>query len=111
MKTYLLAAASLVFTNAVFADTDAIIVGRHEIEAIDLSIGPEPINAGEYLQRYPPTSVWRLANYPRQRVAEFTVVTHQGQRLKITQKVVAGLEVGEHVRLTEIRGAMQLAPQ
>lgn len=108
MKGYLLPVAFVVLANPALADTEAIIVGRHEFEAIDLSIGPAPLTVGEYLQRYPPTSVWRVANYPRQRMAEFTVVTPQGQQLKVTQKIAVGLEVGAHVRLIEVNGERQL---
>lgn len=41
-------------------------------------------------------------------MAEFTVVTTQGTRLKVTQKLTPGLELGAHVTVTEVNGSYQL---
>jgi len=41
-------------------------------------------------------------------MAEFTVVSTQGTRLKVTQKFTAALDVGAPVAVTEGNGSCQL---
>ena len=41
-------------------------------------------------------------------MAEFPVVSTQGTRLKVTQKLTAGLDVGAHVTVAEGNGSYQL---
>jgi hypothetical protein len=41
-------------------------------------------------------------------MAEFTVVTTQGTRLKVTQRLTPGLDVGTHVTVSEANGSYQL---
>ena len=108
MKGYLLPLAFMAFAAQATADTDAVIVARHEFQGLEFSIGSEATNAFEYFQRYPPVFAWRIANYPTERMAEFTVVTTQGTRLKVTQRLTPGLEVGVHVTVSEANGSYQL---
>ena len=108
MKGFGLALALVAFATSALADTDAIIVARREFEAVDFSIGPELPTVGEYVRRYPPASDLRLPSIPTQRMAEYTVVTTEGKRLKITQKVAAGLDLGAHVTIIEANGSQRL---
>ncbi|HXW65232.1 MAG TPA: hypothetical protein VEK74_09125 [Burkholderiaceae bacterium] len=85
--------------------TEAVIVARHEFQGFEFSISSQSGTAFEYFQPFPPVFAWRIANYPTEHVAEFTVVSKQGTRLKVTQKLAAGPDVNAHVAVTEGNGS------
>ena len=92
-------AASAGETPLPAAATSGVIVARHEYDAADLSAAPQAQTVGEYFQRFPASTPYRLSPLPLLHMAEFTVKTDDGREVHVHQETQPELRVGARVSL------------
>ncbi len=89
--------------------SNGVIVARHEYDAADLSAAPQAQTVGEYFQRFPAGTPFRLSPLPLLHMAEFTVKTDDGRELHVNQVTEPELHVGVRVAVRTVDGKPTLS--